>query len=270
MTIMIKPKTILIAITGIGMLVTAYFAAKNTPEAQKRKEEALQEKREQTGDENAQLTFVESAKAQVGAYIPTIAAGVATLGSLAGAEVINERTLKKAESKIRDYQEYKTMTEKLVGKETSKFVEKAVEQKKICESKKQPWEEPTQFRIVFQGHSILFESTRADVMTAIYELNRLFHERGSATFNKFLEYLGQDPIDEGWERGWEQYIGETTYGYSWIDIALKQCEDEPWITEIFMVVYPHFLEEDYVDEEIEEFPSKISSGDAFMKKIGSD
>lgn len=267
MTVNIKGKTLLLIVAAGGTIITAYLAAKNTPEAQKRKEAALQEKREKTGDESAQLTFVESAKAQVGAYVPAIVSGTVVLGSLIGSEVINKENLKKAE---KAFDEYKEMTEKLDGKGASKVIEKAIEQKKLDEKAKKPWDEKQQFRIVFQGHSIMFEKTRAEVIEAIYELNRYFHERGVVCFNEFLRYLDQSPIPEGDDRGWEAYIGESMYGYSWIDFGLKECEDEPWVTEIYMAVYPHFLDEEAAEEELEMGVKKLDSGLLMYRVKGTD
>lgn len=260
MVIKIKPKTILLIVTGVGMVTTAWLAAKKAPDAQKKKEEALQKKREQTGDPNAQLTFVESVQAQLGSYAPAIISGMIAVGGLVGSEVINEKNFKKAEKK---FDEFKEMTDKLSGKDTSKVIEKAVEQKKLDEKTGKPWNEKETFRIVFQGHSIQFESTRADVIEAIYEINRYFHLRGVITFNEALRYFtGENQsIDEGDDRGWEEYVGEAVYGYSWIDFGLKECIDEPWVTEIYMACYPHFFDEDECEKEIEDAGcGKLNSG----------
>ena len=255
MVIKVRGKTMLLVAAGLGMGLTVWLTAKNTPEAQKKKEAALQEKRERTGDENAQLTFIESAQAQFGAYVPAFISGMITIGSIVGSEVLNEKTLHKAE---KAYDDYKDMTDKLNGKGTSKIIEKAVEQKKIDDKAKRPWEMPEQFRIVFQGQSIQFESTRLEVVEACYEANRYFHDRGILTFNEFLDYLGQGSVDEGDSRGWECYIGEAVYGYTWIDFGLKSCEDEPWVTEIYMPVYPHFFDEEDAYREIDEGVGKLN------------
>lgn len=251
MVIKIGGKAILLVLTAAGMAATVYFTAKKTPEAQKRKEEALQKKREETGDENAQLTFMESIQAQFGSYAPAIAAGMVTVGGLVGSEVVNQQNLNKAKKTLNDF---KDMTAKFEGKGAVKAIEKAVDEKNGDKEKKKakPWEQKEQFRIVFQGHSILFESTRADVMEAIYELNRTFHSIGHASFNDFLQYLGQKGLPEGDDRGWQDYVGRQVYGYSWIDIGLKECEDEPWVTEIYMACYPHFFEEEECRAELEE------------------
>ena len=256
MVVKLNGKTVFLVVAGLGMGVTLYLTAKNTPEAQKRKEAALQAKKEQTGDENAKLTWIESVQAQIGAYIPAIVSGMVTVGSLVGSEVINEQNLKKAE---KSYDNFKEMTDKLSGKGASKFVEKAVEQKKIDEKAGKPWTQKQQFRIVFQGKSIHFEDTRENVIEAIYSTNRYFHERGIVTFNEFLHFLGLEPVDEGDERGWECYVGEAVYGYTWIDFGLKECEDEPWVTEIYMACYPHFFDQDDAEAEIEEGCKKLGS-----------
>ena len=256
MTIKIKGKTVFIVVAGVGMVVTAYFAAKSSPEALKRKEAALEEKRVRTGDENAQLTFIESAKAQVGAYAPAIISGIFALGGLVGSEVINEANLKKAE---KSFDNFKTMTDKLDGKGASKIIEKAVEQKKLDEKNQRPWEEKETFRIIFQGKTIEFKSTRADVIEALYETNRYFQGRGCITFNEFLRNLGQDPVEGGEDRGWEAYVGEAIYGYTWIDFGLKQDEEDPWVTDIYFAVYPHFFDEEDAEAEIEEGIKKLDA-----------
>lgn len=256
MVLKISGKAILLVVAGGGMIVTACLAAKNAPDAEKKKEAALQEKREKTGDPNAKLTFAESVKSQIGSYTPAIVSGMVALGGLVGSDVINEKNLKRVE---KSYNDYKSMTDKLEGKNTSKVIERAVEQKRIDEKNKKPWNVKEQFRIVFQGKSIMFESTRTDVVEAIYELNRTFSLRGVVSFNDFLKYLDVEPVEEGDARGWEQYIGESIYGYTWIDIGLKDSEDEPWVTELFMPVYPHFFDEESCEYEINEGIHKLIS-----------
>ena len=136
------------------------------------------------------------------------------------------------------------------------------EQKKLDEKNRKPWEEKETFRIRFQGHTIEFQSTRADVIEALYETNRYFQGRGLITFNEFLAYLGQDSVEGGDDRGWEAHVGEAVYGYIWIDFGLKQDEDDPWITDIYFAVYPHLFDEDEAYAEVEEGCQKwLTSGE---------
>lgn len=255
MNIAIKGSTILKIVAWGGLAVTIYLVAKKSPEAQKNKEAALQAKREQLNDPNAQLTLLESAKAQFGTYLPAIVSGAVAVGTMVGSDVINEQTARKV---TRTFDEYKKMTDRITTPGTAKLIEGAVDQKVKDEKKGKPWEQKEKFRIKFQGQIIEFESTRVDVIEAIYEANRYFHGRGILTFNEFLHMLGQPPVEEGDDRGWECYIGEATYGYTWIDFGMKDCPDEPWVTEIYMACYPHFFDEDECDHEIEEGLKKLS------------
>ena len=255
MVVKISGKAILltIAIGGIGL--TAYLSAKKAPEAAKRKEAALKEKRERTGDPNAQLTFMESMQAQIGSYIPAMAAAAVAIGGIAGSEVLNEKTFKKVE---KAFDGYKEMTDKLEGKGTSKVIERAVEQKAADDKKKKPWDIKEEFCITFQGKVISFKATRSEVIEAFYEVNRYFHGRGIVTFNEFLSCLPDvEPVEQGDDRGWEAYVGESVYGYTWIDFGLKECYDKPWITEIYMPVYPHFFDQEDCELEIEEGVEKL-------------
>ena len=259
MTLKIKGKTVFLLVAGAGVIVTTVLAAKSAPDAQAKKEAALQEKRERTGDENAQLTTLESIRAQIGSYIPTIVSAMVTLGSLTGSEILNERNLQKAE---KAFDNYKDMTERIDGKGARKVLEKAVEQKAKDDKAGKPWEKEETYRIIFQGRSIQFEKTRSEVMEVIYAANRTFHEMGRLTFNELLEYFGQEDVGvEGDRRGWDAYVGEAIYGYTWIDFGLKECPDEPWVTEIYMACYPHFLDEEDANAELEEGVAKLTVAD---------
>ena len=247
MTIRIKGKTLFVAMVGIGMAATTYFTAKNTPEAQKRKELALEEKKQLTGDENAKLTWIESIKAQFGAYIPTIVMWMVTLGGIVGSEVFNEQALQRVEEKREDI---KKMIEKLDGKGAVQVVEQAVELKKLGEKNNKPWEEKEKFRITFKGRTIDFESTRLKVMETLYEINRYFHLSGRVMFEEFLQYFNLKSVPEWDHFGWDVGIGESDYGYSWIDVRLKECEDESGVTELYMVVDPHDFDEDKKEDDL--------------------
>lgn len=255
MNIKISGKTVFVIVAGAGMVITAWLAAKNAPNAQKKKEEALQAKREATGDENAQLTIVESFNAQIGSYVPAIISGVVTLGSFVGSEVINADNYRKGEKMI---EEYKNMTDRIGGAGTSKFIEKAVEQKKLeekADKDDQAWEKRRKFKLKFEGETLEFESTLADVTTACYFANRQFILYGILTFNEFLNLLDQQMLTdkaskEGDRRGWEACVGEAVYGYSWIDIDIVDS-DEPDVKEITFPVYPHLFDEEEAYKEVE-------------------
>jgi len=244
-----------IAVIGVG--VTTWLTAKNTPEALERKEQALKAKREKTGNPDAKLTFWESMQAQAKAYWPTIGAGALTIAGIVGGDYFNKEDILKAKKAMA---EYKDMHKKLDGEGAVKTVEKAVEQKKEDEKKGRPWEKKEWFQIKFKNAEINFESTRTDVMAGLYEADRYFIGRGFLTFNNLLEFLGLEPKDyltedeikEADKIGWEQSTGEAVYGYVWIDFSLQDRLEED-LTEIYMPFQPHPMNIDEAEAEIDAF-----------------
>lgn len=242
-----------IAVIGVG--VTTWLTAKNTPEALERKEQALKAKREKTGNPDAKLTFWESMQAQAKAYWPTIGAGALTIAGIVGGDHFNKEDILKAKKAMT---EYKDMHKKLDGEGAVKTVEKAVEQEKEDKKKNRPWQDKSWFSIKFEKAEIKFQSTREEVISGLYEANRYFIGRGSLSFNNFLEFLGLAPKDYLTEEeysladleGWDQYTGEALYGYCWIDFALmeKPMED---VTEIYMPFQPHPMDYEEARKEIE-------------------
>lgn len=251
----IRKGAICTAIAVIGVGVTTWLTAKNTPEALERKEQALKAKREKTGNPDAKLTFWESVQAQAKAYWPTIGAGALTIAGIVGGDYFNKEDILKAKKAMT---EYKDMHKKLDGEGAVKTVEKAVEQEKEDKKKNRPWQNKKWFLIKYKDAEIEFESTREDVISGLYEANRYFVGRGSLSFNNFLEFLGLAPKDyltseefaSAEQEGWDQYTGEALYGYSWIDFALMQDLDSD-VTEIYMPFQPHPMDYEEARKEIE-------------------
>lgn len=269
MSLKVKGKTLLILVTGAGIVVTAYLAAKKAPEAQKRKEEALKAKREATGDENAQLTTTESIKAQIGSYAPAIISGVVAFSSFIGTEIIDEHDIHKIKQSVTNdfnklknsLDDYKTMTDKLNGNGSSKIIERAIEQDNKTFTTRQ-W-----YRIIFEDEKLEFQSTPEDVIKAFYEANRQFQGTGILTFNEFLDYLDQQLLtDEAQQKGeelcWEAFVCDNIFGYTWLDFDIQPCEDRPDMKEIIFPVMPRYIDEDDQYHKIDEAcAKKITDGD---------
>ena len=95
-----------------------------------------------------------------------------------------------------------------------------------------------------------FYSTLHDVHRAAYLINRYLMGFDFMCLNQAFEFLGLPEQDWGWEIGWDLYIGETHYGYRWIDINFvdKVKEDGTPYVEIQWPFAPHPLNEDDVDD----------------------
>jgi hypothetical protein len=202
--------------TAAGTIATIVLTAKKAPEAKKMKEEALQRKREETGNPNAELTLTESIQAQAPCYGPVIATGAITMLSMVGSQILPQDALKDLDQLHRTY---KQMNEKLNGPGANKITENLVKLSQVTDGKRKET-----FVFKFDGHDILFESTLLDVLSSEYNVNRCFIGLGEITFNEMLDVFHlQDRHQEGGDDvGWQAYLGEAFYGYTWIDFEHRR------------------------------------------------
>ena len=91
-----------------------------------------------------------------------------------------------------------------------------------------------------------FNLTWEQVIDAEYQLNRLFALRGHVTLNDFYSYLGLDWQVQGDDKGWSEYIGETIYGYQWIDFEHRLTKTDDGL-ECYIIEYPFPPHEDFLD-----------------------
>ena len=90
-----------------------------------------------------------------------------------------------------------------------------------------------------------FIASDEHVIEAEYHTNRNFQLKGDIPFNEFLSFLELDDKDLSFEQlGWDIYLGETYYGYQWIDFVHKDkmLSDGTEYTEIFYPFEPHLGE----------------------------
>ena len=206
-----KAGLILTAIGLVGFGVALWLTAKKAPEAQKRKEEALEKKRLETGDPEAQLTAAESLKAQVGCYAPVAAVALATAGSLVGGQIVPQKALKDLE-KLHDT--YRQVTRKLGGPKAEEIAND-ITQKKLSGKDGKKLEH---FVLRYGGgEEASMMTTLIDIMEAEYNCNWFFTGTGGLTMNQMLEFFHQESVEDGDRMGWDVYLGEAYYGYCWID-----------------------------------------------------
>ena len=90
-----------------------------------------------------------------------------------------------------------------------------------------------------------FLASEQHVTEAEYHTNRNFQLKGDIPFNEFLSFLELDDKNLSFEQlGWDIYLGETYYGYQWIDFVHKDKKlmDGTEYTEIFYPFEPHLGE----------------------------
>lgn len=202
---------VLTIIAGAGFLYTIYLTAKKAPEAQKLKEEALEKKRQDTGDENAQLTTAETIQAQLPCYGPIVGTAAVTLGSIIGSQLLPQSYINDVKAL---HNAYKEVTAKVNGPEAEKMISALANQKVTQSTDGYPKEK---FAFLFDDKFIEFEATLVDVLYAEYDVNKLFKNKGDVTFNQLLQIFKQKEVSRGDDFGWDEELGDVWYGYSWIN-----------------------------------------------------
>lgn len=210
--------TILTTIGGVGVIVTAVLAAKETPKALQLIEEAKVEKGEE-------LSKFEVVKVAAPVYIPAVVMGATTLTCIFGANVLNKRhqaALISAYALLdNSYKEYKGKVTELYGEDADGQVREGIAKDKY-DANDIPKGEPSEelFYDSFSGQ--YFHSTLAKVKDAEYQINRDLVMRDFATVNEFYDYLGIPGIQSGDELGWSSGMNFDYYWQIWIDFGHRR------------------------------------------------
>lgn len=256
--------TILTCLGAGGVVATVALAIKATPKALDKiqcaqvdkGEEILHKLREgaleksDTGYILPKLTAIETLQACWKEYLPTIAVGTGSLICIFCANVLSRRqqaSLASAYAALESaYQGYRRKVCSILGPDTDAMIEKAVEQEKQdIEDDLPPWDEVQTFYLPCCGKAAFFERTMEEVVQAEYHINRNLVLRGEVTLNEFLSFLGLDAVEEGDVIGWDCYIGETQYGYRWIDFNHRHyvTDDGLTVCSIDTPFAPHSLDD---------------------------
>ena len=242
--------TILSILGVVGVVTTAVLAVKATPKALERIEDAKEAKNLENGKD---LTRMETAAACWQCYIPAAATGIATIGCIMGANVLNRRqqaSLASAYALLnRTYQDYTKSVKNVFGEEGHKRVleDMAIERvpenhtiytEGMFESTTLDFCIPEEEHLFYDVYSNRqFASTIGKVLQAEYHLNRMFALNGNASLNDFYKYLGLDPVPEGDDIGWwvdfdnEAYWVEFNHAVSYIDDGPEHPQVECLIIE---------------------------------------
>lgn len=240
--------TILTCFGAGGMIATVILAVKATPKAMRACTDAQVEKGKN------QLTKLEIARAAAPAYIPAVTTGIGTLACIFGANALSRRqqaSMAAAYTALAStFEGYRDKVKTICGPDTDEMIVKAMEQEKQDEEDdRPPWDEVQTFYLECNGCSPrFFERTMEQVLKAEYEANRYFILKGEMTLNEFLEILDLPVVDGGDSVGWGAYIGETQYGYKWIDFNHRYfiADDGLTVCSIDMPFEAHSLfEEEY-------------------------
>lgn len=205
--------TILTCVGAAGVVVTSVMAVKATPKALRMIEDAKEEKGED-------LTRLETVAVAGPSYIPAAITGIATIGCIVGANILNKHQQAALVSAYafldQSYKDYKKKVNELFGEDAGKQVTTAIVKDKWGE---QEFELDGEKRLYYDMYSErYFEATPYQVSRAKYEINRMNVTEGYTFLNEWYQQLGVEPLDWGWDFGWTPAINMERYWQEWIDV----------------------------------------------------
>lgn len=207
--------TILTCVGGVGVIATTVMAVQATPKALC----LLEAKKEEKGEK---LTAWETIETAGMTYLPTVITGVATIGCIFGANVLNKRqqaALMSAYALLdNSYKEYKKKVAELYGEDAEREV-----RDELAKDKYEETEVSDGKRLFYDEFSErYFESTTEDVLRAEYNINRMLSEGGGVFLNEFYDELGLETVDYGDYLGWSSWEIVETLCYCWIDFSHRK------------------------------------------------
>lgn len=226
--------TILTCVAAIGTVTTAILAAKETPKALKRVEQAKEEKGEE-------LTKLEIVKAAAPAYVPAVVVGTSTIICMFGANTLNKRTQASLISAYalldNSYKEYKDKVTELYGEDADTTVTHEIIKDKYDENVDISDDKQLFFDLFSHRY---FESTIEKVQNAEYFVNRQLALWDCVDLNQFYDLLEIPRIDSGNNFGWSVEACFAFYGHSWIDFDHQKVmiDDDLECTIIMMATEP--------------------------------
>lgn len=207
-------------------------------------------------------------KEKVLAYGPAVAAGLITSACIVGNSYICNKEIKSLTTKLAastaaysalstQYNKYVQAVTEKVGKEAEMELREQVavpELKSDIPGEPAPTDDDFKNQMVefYESYSgTYFDTTMESLYNAIYEANRTFILNGELPFSWWLKYIGADayiePGDPEWNGiGWNEYLGESTYGYKWIDFSINKNRKSNGKV-YYKITYPfepHGLDED--------------------------
>lgn len=226
--------SVILGIAGCaGVIGTAYMAAKEAPSA---KVYYNMYKKEDD-------TIFDKFKLLAPKFKKTAAVGAATVLCIAGSTIASTKELNKLVCSYglleQAYNKYKDRVIKVAGNAADKVVEKSIEEDKNVGPNEIPWYDL--HTVFFFDDEIPVERTKGEIVTAEYNINRMFSTAGDVTYNEARIAYGLEPVDGGDEIGWNLYDGECQVGYNWVDfehVYGRFSDGSPWV-KIKPVIDPH-------------------------------
>lgn len=235
--------TILTVVGVAGVVATSVMAVKATPKALRMIEDAKEEKGEE-------LTRTETFVVAAPSYIPAVVTGVATIGCIIGANILNKRQQASLISAYalmdQSFKDYKKKVDELYGGDAGAQVRGAIVKDKYGERE---FDLEDGKKLYYDMYSErYFEATPFMVQRAEYEVNRLNVMNGYACLNDWYINLDLEPLEQGWDFGWTPAINSERSWQEWIDFKHETVVMDDGL-EVMIV--------EFVQDPIYDFPNYI-------------
>lgn len=202
-------------------MATTVMAVRATPKAMQLIKAAEEEKGEK-------LTRMEAIRVAGMTYAPSVLIGIATIGSIFGANVLNKRSQAALMSAYalmdQSFKDYKTQVEEEYGEGANANIREKIAKDKYVERKTEIGGETKLFYDFYSGR--YFNSTMEKVLAAEFALNRQIILGECAYLNDFYQELGIPLIDVGDEVGWSRGHMCDMYWQEWVDFNHQDVTQE--------------------------------------------
>ena len=239
-------------VAGAGVVGTAVLAAKATPDAIERKKEAEEKKGEP-------LTKWEAFKVMFPSYIPAGTTGLVTLASIAGLSIHDNATQSKLAGVVasgnqiingisRKYASLrsevaekhpeilKEFDERSLEDQWTEYVHERMKKFAWCNSLFPGFESPEDWGKVQlmcleygngipdeNGHDLIFfYASPGDVMSAIYNINGQYQERGIVSVADFFQYMHLPRTDLSVRLVWDAEVLNTEWNMNFIGFHSRE------------------------------------------------
>lgn len=168
----------------------------------------------------------------IDSFAPAVFLGVATIGCIIGSNVVgkHQRDVISSAYMILDssYKKYRDRVKELYGDDIDRSIRKYIgnDEYTDCRYKSQDGTE-----LFYDAISErYFESTRANVIQAQYDLNKDLAKTEMVCLNDYYKYLGIPEIEEDKYYGWSTFSHPVEVGHNWIDFRFHEMEMEDGLT----------------------------------------
>ena len=163
-------------------------------------------------------------------YILPAVVGGCTIALILGSNALNKKQQAALYGALfaldKSYRTYREKVNFVLGSDADTAIKNEIAKDRIRENDIPKPNSKDEVLFYEENSDQFFWSTMEDVQMAEYHFNRNFVLRGEASLNELLEFYGAKPCEFGDILGWDQYEGEITYGYRWVDFEHEWKEVE--------------------------------------------